>query len=157
MNQVCGYGDTLVWMKGFSNIGSVFGIFGLSGLRHKVWIKYWCNRVVYHKSKVCYFLARSQVSGSWDLVGGIDEKLSKSLAVVWHFWTYNIRIQRTKCLFLSAKVSLELTVCPFRFLWRKLIWYLQRKKYLDLVMNQNKLCNLECLDNHTSSFTNLGI
>ena len=121
LNQACRYGDTWVWMKKFFLLGSIFGILGLSGLRHKERIQERSNRLGYRKIKDWDLAARSQVSGYGGLVVGIDKKMSKLLAVVWHSWTYNIPIQR-ESLLLAAKLPVQLQICRFRLSWRKLDW-----------------------------------
>ena len=122
MNQACNYGDTWNWMERFFNIGSFLGILGLSGLRHMVRNQWWSNPAVHQKTKDWDLSAESQVSGYAQLVDGIGKKLWKSLAVVWLFWTNNIRIQRRKCLHLAVKLPLQLKICRFEFSWKKLNW-----------------------------------
>ena len=94
INQACSYGDALVWMKKFFNIGSFFVNLGLSGLRQKDQLQFWSNRLAFKKNTDWHHAARSQLSGYGGLVVGIDKKLSKSSAVVWHFSTIIIPIQK---------------------------------------------------------------
>ena len=61
-------------MKRFFKIGNIFGILGLSGLRHKGRIQKRSNRVVYQKTKDLDLEVRSQVSGYGKLKVGIDKK-----------------------------------------------------------------------------------
>ena len=74
------------------------------------------------KPEIAISLLEFKCSGYGERVGGIDKKLSKSLEVVWHSWTKNIQIQRTICLLLAAKLSLQLKICRFSFSWRKSDW-----------------------------------
>ena len=104
-----------------SLIESIFQFWGFSWLSRTISIatqgakSIWPIRVVFQTTKWRDLAARSQVGGYWELVGGTDENLSKSVAVVWHSSTNIIRVQRTKNSILAVKKLLQLNVCLFQF------------------------------------------
>ena len=115
INRTHSYGDTWVGMKRFFNIGSFSGILELRGLQHQGRFESWPNQVIYRKTKDCFLVASSQVSGYEEWIVGNERNLLKPLAIVWHFWTYKNPTESSNSSILTSKIPLQLKVCRFRF------------------------------------------